>query len=138
MSAVQGFAPIVLNNLNKPWEQAFSHATRLSFPAKKIISSRTGLPAHDGMYYIAQGRIRLSYIAANGAEKVLFYLGSGTLFNEIPMLVSSNVAVFTATMPTIAYFWKRKCLPNIFLEHPELINNMLESLSIKCISLDLI
>lgn len=126
------FAPIILSNLNTPWEQVLFLGTRVSFPPKKIIPTHTGSSVLDGMYYITRGRVRLSHIAPNGSEKVLFHIGQGSLFNEIPMLSSAPNATFTSVEQTDAYFWSRKDLGLIFIkEYPELIYNLLQSLSVK-------
>ncbi len=131
MTNEHAFAPIVLKNLNRPWEQAISRASKYSLPARKTIVSNAKGTEYDGLYYIVNGRVRLSYIAANGSEKVLFYIGNGTLFNEIPMLVYTNTAIFTTVIPTTVYFWQRKHMNKIFLAYPTLVNNLLESLSHK-------
>lgn len=126
------FAPIILTNLNTPWERVLALGTPLSFPAKKIIPTISSNTSQDGMYYITRGRVRLSHIAPNGSEKVLFHMGKGMLFNEIPMFIAVQNAIFTAVEPTKAYFWPRHLLSLSFTkEYPDLINNLLQSLSTK-------
>lgn len=126
------FAPLILTNLNTPWERVLALGTPLSFPTKKIIPTVSSNTSQDGMYYITRGRVRLSHIAPNGSEKVLFHMGKGMLFNEIPMFIAVQNAIFTAVEPTKAYFWPRHLLSLSFTkEYPDLINNLLQSLSRK-------
>lgn len=132
MDITSEFAPLILANLNTPWERVLALGTPLSFPPKKLIPTHSGNSSLDGMYYITHGRVRLSHIAPNGSEKVLFHMGKGMLFNEIPMFLSLQNSLFTAVEPTKAYFWPRHLLTLSFTkEYPDLINNLLQSLSRK-------
>ena len=126
------FAPIILSNLNTPWERVFSLGTPISFSPKKIVLTRENNASLDRLYYITRGRIRLSHIAPNGSEKVLFHMSRGMLFNEIPMFIYVQNALFTAVEETDAYYWTRDTLSLAFIkEYPDLINNLLQSLSTK-------
>ena len=126
------FAPLILTNLNTPWERVLALGTPLSFPTKKIIPTVGSNTSQDGMYYITRGRVRLSHIAPNGSEKVLFHMGKGMLFNEIPMFVAVQNAIFTAVEPTKVLFWPRHLLSLSFIKgYPDLISNLLQSLSRK-------
>lgn len=133
MNRYGDFAPLILVNLNTPWQRVFPLGTQFCFPAKKVISTNPDDPLLDGMYYITRGRVRLSNISPNGSEKILFYLGEGTLFNEIPMLTSFQNSVFTAVEQTQVCFWTRKDLlsTSFTQKYPDLIGNLLQSLSLK-------
>ncbi len=130
------FSPVILTELNLPWEQASHLGVPVSFAAKQIITVG-GATAPDGFYYIRKGRVRLSYIVPNGQEKVLFYLGRGTLFAEIPVMVSSADCIFTCMEATSAVFFKKSLvtLPKFAAEHPELMLNWVESTGIKSANL---
>lgn len=126
------FPPIILVDLNKPWEKVLSLGTPQTFQAKHILSLGAGGGTDSGLYYIRRGRIRLSNIAANGQEKVLFYMGNGTIFNEIPMLQMAGEYVFTSMETTEAVFWPKKRISVDFVrEYPELLLNLLDSMSKK-------
>lgn len=126
------FAPIILVDLNKPWEKVLPMGTCVRFTAKAIVSSSTFKFHDSGIYYIKKGCIRLSSIGLNGQEKVMLYMGKGTLFNEIPMLQYTYDYIFTAMEPTEAAFWPKKRLTTEFIkEYPDLLFNLLESMSKK-------
>lgn len=126
------YAPIILTNLNTPWEKVLHLGTPVSFKAKTIISEKSGHTGDAGLYYIKRGRIKLSHIAPNGQEKIMIYMGKGMLFSEIPMLLLFNDALFTAMEPTDAVFWPRKRLTTEFIrQYPEILLNLLESVSKK-------
>ena len=127
------FFPIVLSNLNKPWEQVLHLGTPISFPAKSVITGRSpGVSKEPGMYYIKSGRVRLSHLTMHGHEKMLLYMGSGMLFNEVPMLRVASDYMFTCLDATDAVYWTRKCITHEFiLEHPDLILNLMEAMGSK-------
>lgn len=127
------FFPIVLVNLNKPWEQVLHLGTPVSFPAKTVITGRTpGISREPGMYYIKSGRVRLSHVTLHGQEKMLLYMGPGMLFNEIPMLKVASDYMFTCLEATEAVYWSRKCLTTEFIcKHPDLLLNLVEAMGSK-------
>lgn len=126
------FAPIILVDLNKPWERVLSEGTHVAFEAKNIVSCATSDSDNAGMYYIKKGCIRLSNIGFDGQEKIMLYMGKGTLFNEVPMLQYATGYIFTATEYTESVFWPKKRITTVFIkEHPDLLLNLLESMSRK-------
>ncbi len=125
MTAVP-LAPIVLTNLNTPWEQVLHLGRPVRFRPRQLIAF-----SHDdensGFYYVRKGRIRLSYVSVRGQEKVLFYVGKGTLFHDIPVLVESDY-IFTCMEPTFAVYFRKKLISAVFArEYPEIMLNWVES-----------
>ena len=132
MPEASGFKPIILTDLNTPWEKVLDQGTPVSFARRTIISARAFGESASGMYYIKKGHVRLSNIAANGQEKMMFYMGRGTLFNEIPMLQAETDYLFTCMEETDAIFFPKKRITEDFIRrHPELMLNLLESMSRK-------
>ncbi len=126
------FLPIILIDLNKPWEKVLALGTPVSFPARAVISGRDHASAATGMYFIRRGGVMLSNISAGGKERAHLYMGRGTLFNEIPMLQMTRNYVFTCMESTEAVFFPKKLINTEFTrQYPELIMNMLDSLSRK-------
>lgn len=124
------FFPIILTDLNLPWEKALHQGTPISFSARSILSGNRS--SDSGLYYIRRGVVRLSNIALNGQERVMLYMGKGTLFNEIPMLQFSHDYLFTCMEQTDTVFWPKKRLNEDFIrEYPLLMFNFLESMSAK-------
>lgn len=129
MDRASEFFPIILTDLNKPWEKVLHLGTRVTFHARQIAP---GSSPYTGLYYIVRGRIRLSGTSVNGQEKVMLYMGRGTLFNEIPMLQFVTGHGFTCMEHTVAVYWPKKLLSTEFIkEYPELILNLMESMSLK-------
>ncbi len=127
-----GFQPIILVDLNTPWEKVLDQGRPLSFAARTIISASSFGEFASGMYYIKKGHVRLSSIAANGQEKMMFYMGHGTFFNEIPMLQAETDYLFTCMDATDAIFFPKKRITEDFIRrYPELMLNLLESMSRK-------
>ena len=127
-----GFYPVILVDLNTPWEKVLDSGTPVSFPVKSVISPNSSGASASGMYYIRRGRVRLSNIAANGQEKVMLYMGRGTLFNEIPMLQMGTDYLFTCMEQTDTVFISKKKMTRDFIrEYPELMLNLLDSMSKK-------
>ncbi|SBV91071.1 conserved hypothetical protein [uncultured delta proteobacterium] len=125
------YVPIIMTDLNTPWEKVVHLGVPVTFPPKSIISRHDAEKA-PGMYLIRRGGVRLSNISLSGADKVLFYLGRGTLFNEVPMLQYAGSGTFTSMEHTEAVFWPRKRINEEFIrEYPDLILNLLESISRK-------
>jgi CRP/FNR family transcriptional regulator len=152
--------PIILTSFNRPWEKILSSGTAVTLPAKRLITGKTYASLHGrcdpptdstrkadptamdvtkileetdaGMYYIKRGLIRLSHIALNGQELMLLYMGKDTLFGEIPMFLAGREYLFTSMEETEAVFLPKKMLTEDFIrKHPELILNLLQSLSKK-------
>ena len=133
---IQGdFLPIILNDLNKPWEKVLELGTPVSFPPRSIIPQREA-SSGTGMYLLRGGLVKLSYISLNGKEKTHFYIGPNTLFHEVPMFFSTRIYTFTCMESTEIVFFPKKLITADFVRrYPELFLNMLESSSIKSIML---
>lgn len=132
MPDASGFQPTLLTDLNTPWEKILDQGTAIRFARKTIISARSFGESASGMYYIRKGRVRLSSIAANGQEKMMFYMGRGTFFNEIPMLQAESDCLFTCVEDTDAVFFPKKRITEDFIRrNPDLMLNLMESMSRK-------
>lgn len=126
------FYPLVLENLNNCWEKVLPLGTPASFPAKTVITGRSPGMKDAGMYYIKRGRVRLSHVTLGGQEKMLLYMGEGTLFNEIPMLTVSSDYMFTCVESTEAVYWTRQQITADFISrYPDLVLNLMETMGKK-------
>ena len=127
------FVPIILRDINSPWERVLPRGVPASFPRGAILES-TGLPSKTpGMYYIRQGRVRLSYLGLNGEEKYVFYMARGSFFGEIPILHESPApGIFTIMEDVSATFLAKALITEVFIqENPDLALNLFTSLSLK-------
>ncbi len=126
------YSPVVLMDLNLPWERILHLGIPVSFVSKQIFSV-VGTNPGQGFYYVRKGRIRLSYITPNGQEKVLFYVGRGTLFNEIPTMSTIASCVFTCMEPVSAVFFKTSFVRShqFIAQYPDIMLNWVEAVSEK-------
>ncbi|MDR2123415.1 MAG: Crp/Fnr family transcriptional regulator [Desulfovibrio sp.] len=132
MSTHIRFYPIVLQDLNKPWEQMLHTGYNVSFPAGSVITGVGRSREDNRIFFIRQGRVCLSHIAANGEERILMYLGRNCMFEETPTQHDGMDCIFTCVKELRAVSWPAKILnANFAALHPELVLNLLCSLSRK-------
>lgn len=133
MSKKTLFYPLVMVNMNLPWESVTPLGTPIFFPAKTVITAHSsGFGKKPGLYYIKKGKVRLSNVSLDGHEKMLLYMGEGTLFNEIPMLTATSDYMFTCVENTNAVFWTSEQITTGFIrEYPDLLLNLLEAMGAK-------
>ena len=105
----------------------------VSFARGTVLEGGPSSNKTPGMYYIKQGRVRLSYLGLNGQEKYVFYMGQGTFFGEMPMLHAAPAPGFFTIMEDVAsVFLPKSILTEAFVaENPDLALNLFSSLSIK-------
>lgn len=128
------FVPIILRELNLVWEKALHLAEPMTFSPKTVITGTLSDygNSRQGMYYIKRGLIRLSSLSPGGQERTMLFMGGGVFFNEIPMILHPGDAVFTSMEVTETFFFHKKTLtPDFIRSYPELMLNLLESLSKK-------
>ena len=101
------FRPVVLRHLNSAWLGVRHLATPVNFPAKHILDTRQGKAAH-GFFLVLKGLVKLSFVSYCGQEKVFFYLGEQTLFNDIPMVYGQHISTFTCATPVEALYFRRE------------------------------
>ena len=127
------FIPLVLRDINLPWEKVLHLGTPVTFPKNTNIDCYQNPQQKLGMYYIRQGRVRLSFLALNGQEKFIFYMGRGTIFNEIPMIIQTPAPGFFTCMEAVeAVFLPQSIMTEGFIrENPDLALNLISSLTTK-------
>ena len=128
------FVPIILRDINAPWERVLSLGKPVFFPKHTILQGGEENSRGPGMFYILSGRIRLSFLAVNGQEKFLFYMGKGVLFNEMPMFLQTypSLAFFSCMENVHAVFLSKKLFTLDFIrKNPDLALNMISSLTLK-------
>ncbi|MDR1947537.1 MAG: Crp/Fnr family transcriptional regulator [Desulfovibrio sp.] len=126
------FHPIVLQDLNGPWEQVLHTGYSTSIPAGSVISGSGRRDGENRIFFIKQGRVSISHISGNGEERILMYLGRCCMFEEIPMQHDGMDCIFTCMENVGAVYWPKKILNGEFAaQHPELVLNLLKSLSLK-------
>jgi CRP-like cAMP-binding protein len=132
MNTYERFHPIVLQDLHAPWEQLLHTGYDISFSAGRVIAGSAGDDAAHRIFFIKQGRVSLSHISGNGEERILMYFGRRSMFAETAMQHDGMDCIFTCLDAVHAVYWPKTILNEDFAaRHPELILNLLQSLSRK-------
>ena len=122
-----------LEDMNAPWSRLLHLATRYTYPKRYPL-----VLAGDAMfdfYYLAKGRLRIMHGAENGRERAMVYIGSGNVFNEATALAGFDDpdCRFYCMEDVELYRFPGTLLhdPRFVAEYPELIINLMVSMSTK-------
>ena len=86
----------------------------------------------DGLYVIANGRVKVCVSSAAGRELILATLGAGQYFGEMALLDNEpRSASVVAQLPTSAYRVRRDEFDRLLDGHPSIARKMLRELSIR-------
>ena len=118
-----------LEGMNAPWSRLLHLATRYTYP------KRYPLVLAGDFYYLAKGRLRIMHGTENGRERAMVYVGSGNVFNEATALAGFDDpdCRFYCMEDVELYRFPGTLLhdPRFVAENPELIINMMVSMSTK-------
>ncbi len=133
MMDIAFFNPVIIKDCNLPWQRVVHLGSRVIFPQGAIVGGNI----YEGaacFYLILKGMVRLSYPAASGQEKVLFYVGKNSFFNDMPAIMGLQTCIFTCLERVEAIrFETAEVRSDAFAaKYPDLINNWLESAGVKC------
>ncbi|MEG2173783.1 MAG: Crp/Fnr family transcriptional regulator [Desulfovibrionaceae bacterium] len=121
---------IQIMDLNKPWADVLHLGTRCCLPK---YHSEPGEKVR-GFYFIAKGRVRLTFLAEAGKEKYVLYMGKNCIFNEIPALGYGLVCTsFFCPEEVDAWRFDAALLSDtaFISQYPYLIANLLQSIAQK-------
>jgi signal transduction histidine kinase len=103
-------------------------ACELTFAANQLIFSQ-GDPG-DGIYFVKEGRVRISTTVPTGDSKDLTIIEAGELFGEMAVLDSDpRSATAIADQPTTVYFISRPELIELLDRRPKLAASLMRELS---------
>lgn len=114
-----------------PWEQVLHLGRKKNYQKNCIIIGSGELVKE--LHYLQTGKV--SFLSANscGEEKIVWYISQGNLFGEIVFFdgeKSSNYFVSDEDC-TVYTFDKRTVMEKILLNYPDILENMLYTLSKK-------
>lgn len=124
-----------VTGLNKVWQRVQHLALVKNFPRGSImdISANLEFGGKPGFYYIISGKVRLSYIDAEGNERTILYAGPGNLMN-VPSIMADDLAdTFARCMENtrIAVFDAALLSDEAFAaQNPDLMLNLVRSLCV--------
>ena len=115
-----------IKDMNSAWRSVLSLARQ---------SRRTKgeqVQQDEDLLFLERGRIRLTYQNRDGAEKILWHISEGCLFGEVPFFDPiPNEGVFTCMTDCVIYAFSAQVVDKIGKEHPELLFDLLRSMSRK-------
>lgn len=123
----------VLKDMNRPWREMLHLAKRYTYPRRYplVLSGEALLD----FYYLANGRIRIMHGTEDGYERSMVYIGSGNLFNEATAIAGfddPDCRLYCMEDSEVYRFPGRLLHdPKFIAEYPELIINMMTSMSTK-------
>jgi CRP-like cAMP-binding protein len=127
----QGF---IVEGANRVWESILHLGEKRRYAARQ----RVTLPlseSEQGVFYLKRGSVRLAFVSEYGDEMIQLIIKAGTTFNEISALtpVDSSSLEFYCLEAVEAYFFHRAVIfcPDFVRGHPELILNLMESMTRK-------
>jgi len=86
----------------------------------------------DGLYVIAQGRVKVCVSSSGGKELILATLGPGQVFGEMALLDDEpRSASVVARLPTTAYRIRRADFDRLIEIHPAIARTLLRELSMR-------
>lgn len=124
-----------VGQLNKPWEQILNLAEIREFQKGNVLDIED-INNNNKFYYIVSGKVKISYIKVSGEERTVIYAYPGTLMNVPTVLAddSANTIAECLEKSRIAFFDARLLRDPAFVAtHPELIINLLHSLSLQLV-----
>lgn len=116
-----------LREINSPWRAVLSLARRNAY-AKGEQVTLTG----KELLFLERGRVRVTYLSLDGAEKILSYIREGCIFGETaffdPMPAES---FFTCAANSVIHSFSEQAIAEIGKERPDLLFNLLRSMARK-------
>lgn len=121
----------LINSKNAAWESVLDLGKKKVFMKNSMVIGNGALI--DQLYYLKDGRLRLSKIIPDGSEKIVWYLEKGNLFGEVPFWDKKPMdGIFVAMEECCVYSFTRECIERIILvKYPELTANMLVGMANK-------
>lgn len=129
---LQKFVPVYqLCGVNKIWEKLICRGTKKIYAKGSIVNS-----CENMFGYLAKGKVRLSAITAQGKERIILYMENGCICTEINLFhcyQNMYSAEFVAMTPCVIYYFPKEMLMDVEFtrQYPELITNLVQSLSYK-------
>lgn len=121
---------MVLEGINAEWREVLHLAVKKELPEKYTFNTE-----ERNLAFLEQGSVRLEGISYCGKPRFFFFLGSGCILREIPILSKNyheNMFLTTYEACTV-YFFSRDILqdPEFISNYPHLLYNLAEGLARK-------
>jgi len=115
-----------MKGMNAPWRSVLYLARRFAWAKGHEVQFRNRL------YFLEKGRVRLTHQSLEGMEKILWYIHEGCIFGETPFLDPMPLeSFFTCATDCVVYGFSKESFDVISRERPDLVSNLLLSMSRK-------
>lgn len=124
--------PIWLGDINRPWEEVLHLAAFRTFRKGETLC----FPEEDvqHFFYLSKGAVRSLKKDENGQERLILFMRSGTLFNDIIAISNCSRGTYYVFYENaeVWIFDKRSVMTRDFARnHPHLMLNLIGSLGLK-------
>jgi CRP-like cAMP-binding protein len=122
----------IFENLSPSWEKIAALGTRFAFSKGSQIFS-LGAPV-NGIYFVKEGVVEILLYTLHGPEKVLFFVGPGSIFGEVSCFVSgeSQEASVRARSDCVVYYFSRELVEGVIAsQHPHLLIELIQVMAHK-------
>jgi len=119
-----------ITNLNLVWEEALGIASKLIYKKNTIIPHAD----QQGVYYIKEGKVKLSYISPNGQERIALIYDTHSIFNEARVFAGYDpIGCFKCATDVELYLFPKALLmkTDFITQYPEIVKNLLFTMGAK-------
>lgn len=121
---------MLLDSLNTPWLDILHLGVKKEIPENYIFDTN-----EKNLLFLEQGSVRLDGVSYGGKTHFFYFLGSGCILRDIPLLSKNyHKHIFLTTFePCTVYFFSLKNIqsPEFISKYPHLIYNLAEGLAKK-------
>lgn len=122
----RGLAFKELREMNSPWRTVLHLATRC------VLSKGERISLGRKLYFLEQGKVRLTQQSLEGTEKILWYIHEGCLFGETPFFDPlPSEGYFICSVESVVYAFSAQSLDIVRREYPDLLMNLARSMARK-------
>ena len=115
-----------MRELNTPWRAVLHMGVRQLVPKGQQVLPGTHL------YFLEQGRVRLTMQSLDGMEKILWYVCEDCIFGETPFFEQKpNEGYFISTKDSVIYAFTEQHIKVILSDFPDLLLNLVNSMAYK-------
>ncbi|WP_078592637.1 Crp/Fnr family transcriptional regulator [Evansella clarkii] len=122
------------NNASNDWRTVFKEAPQIIYKKNEMIYQQGEINTY--IYYVIEGRVRVSLLDDTGQEKSIIILNQGSIFGESCAIEQTPTEVTTTanTICNLAYIHRDQFLP-VILNSPLLCEKLIFNLTRKLSSL---
>lgn len=119
--------------LTRGIERMLDLGTHKQYPKHYVLATPEQVP--DVCYLIVRGRVAAYETTRDGIERIYNYMDSGSLILDLNMLTRRKALVYFQTVqPSELVSIRRETLLRAMTENPEIMMDIVESISNKCLS----